>query len=74
MLKELFGLYLQGLALATLLVLITAGYWFARRVAQQVDQTAYKRQKALYETILICLMTIPVLAFAVMAVLLMIKA
>lgn len=74
MLKELFGLYLQGLLLSSLLVALCVGYWFARRVAQKLDQTAQKRQKTLYEAILMCLVTIPILAFAIMAVLLMLRA
>lgn len=74
MLKELFGLYLQGLLVASLGVSLSVGYWLVDSIEKKRDDTAQKRQHRLYDAILICLVTIPILSFAVMAILLMARA
>lgn len=74
MLLELMGLYLQGLLLATVTALVAMVFWLGYRAYKKLDKTIAQRQQLLYEAFLMSLMTIPVLAFAFMAILLMMKA
>lgn len=74
MLAEIFGLYLQGLLLSAVTVVLLAGAWLAYRAHKKLDETAQARQQTLYEALLMCLISFPILAFAFMAILLMLKA
>lgn len=73
-LKEIFGLYLQGLILSLVTVLGLTLAWLAYRKQRQLDLTPEERQQVIYEGIIMCLMTTPIVAFAFMAILLMLKA
>lgn len=74
MLIEVFSLYLQGLAAAMVMVCLLLVLWMLFRVLKRKDKTAVERQAALYDAFLIAIITIPILSFAFMAVILMIKA
>ena len=72
MLVQLFALYLESLVLTILLVLVVLGIWIGLRAG--VDKTAKERQAHLYDMIMIGVLTIPVLSFATMSILLVLKA
>ncbi|MBJ8325144.1 DUF4059 family protein [Streptococcus pacificus] len=74
MLIEVFSLYLQGLVAAIIIVCLLLGVWMLIRVLKRKDKTAIERQAALYDAFLIAIITIPILSFAFMAVILMLKA
>ncbi|MBJ8349222.1 MULTISPECIES: DUF4059 family protein [Streptococcus] len=74
MLIEVFSLYLQGLVAAVVVVCLLLAIWMLFRVLKRKDKTAVERQAALYDAFLIAIITIPILSFAFMAVILMLKA
>ena len=74
MLLQLFSLYFESLILTTILVLIFLGIWIGLRAMSGIDKTAKARQAHLYDMIMIGVLTIPVLSFATMSILLVLKA
>ena len=74
MLVQLFALYLESLVLTILLVLVVLGIWIGFRALLGVDKTAKERQAHLYDMIMIGVLIIPVLSFATMSILLVLKA
>lgn len=73
MLMQILSFYLQGLLYATVLVLALNGFWLFSRAVRKLDKTIKERQAMLYETLLISVMVIPILAFAMMGLLLVIR-
>ncbi|MEW4355222.1 DUF4059 family protein [Streptococcus pneumoniae] len=74
MFSQILSLYLQSLLLTTILVGTLLGIWIGIRAIRNKDKTAKARQAHLYDMLLIGVMTIPVLSFAMMGILLVLKA
>ena len=74
MLQRIFSLYLQSLFLTTAFIGGLSGVWILLRIASRKDKTAKARQAHLFDVLLIDIMTIPILSFAVMGILLVLKA
>ncbi|TWS94381.1 MULTISPECIES: DUF4059 family protein [unclassified Streptococcus] len=74
MLINIFNFYLQGLLWAIVFTLVVAIIWLLYRVNRKLDPTVKERQAALYDTMMMVLISIPILSFAFMALILMIKA
>lgn len=74
MVVEIFSLYVQGLLLAILTVIIAGGFWLAWRASKKLDKTVKERQASLYGAMMMAVMTAPILSFAYMAILLMLKS
>lgn len=74
MFVEILGLYLQGLLFASIFVIICGGAWIGFRAYKKKDKTAKERQAVLYEAIMMAIITAPVLSFAFMGLILMLKA
>ncbi|CAM4056035.1 amino acid ABC transporter [Streptococcus penaeicida] len=74
MVLELFSLYLQGLLIAFILVLAICLLWIFLRARSKKDKTAIEKQAFLYDILMIAILLVPVLSFAVMAVLLVLKS
>lgn len=74
MFLEIAKVYLQGLGLASITVILVGIIWVFWRAKKNIDKTARERQSVLYDVLLIALMTAPILAFAFVAIILMIKA
>ena len=74
MLLHLFSLYFESLILTTILVLIFLGIWIGLRAMSGVDKTAKARQAHLYDMIMIGVLVVPVLSFATMSILIVLKA
>ncbi|WP_283572299.1 DUF4059 family protein [Streptococcus agalactiae] len=74
MFLEIAKVYLQGLGLASITVILVSIIWVFWRAKKNIDKTARERQSVLYDVLLIALMTAPILAFAFVAIILMIKA
>lgn len=74
MFLEIVKVYLQGLGLASITVILVGIFWVFWRAKKNIDKTARERQSVLYDVLLIALMTAPILAFAFVAIILMIKA
>lgn len=74
MLKQIFSLYIESLLLTTALIGGLSGILILARMASRKDKTAKARQSHLFDVLLIDIMTIPILSFAVMGILLVLKA
>ena len=74
MLLRVFILYLESLLITALLVGSFLGLWIGLRAVRRVDKTVRDRQAHLYDMLLIAVMTIPILSFAMMGILLVLKA
>jgi hypothetical protein len=74
MLLQIFTLYIESLLLTMLVILIVLGLWIGLRALSGVDKTAKERQAHLFDMMMIGVLTTPVLSFATMSLLLVIKA
>ncbi|PZO96352.1 DUF4059 family protein [Streptococcus halichoeri] len=74
MLQQIFSLYIQGLLIATFLVVAICALWTFVRVRTKKDKTAQERQAFLLDMVLITILVIPILSFAIMSILLVGKA
>ncbi|AUC25438.1 DUF4059 family protein [Streptococcus uberis] len=74
MLVELFSLYLQGLFLSICLVLGICLIWILLRARSKKDKTAIEKQAFLYDMLMIAILLIPIVSFAVMSILLVLKS
>lgn len=74
MLFRVFILYLESLLITALLVGSFLGLWIGLRAVRRVDKTVRDRQAHLYDMLLIAVMTIPILSFAMIGILLVLKA
>lgn len=74
MLVELFSLYLQGLFLSICLVLGICLIWILLRARSKKDETAIEKQAFLYDMLMIAILLIPIVSFAVMSILLVLKS
>ncbi len=74
MLQNILSFYLQGLLLASLLVISASLVWFVLRMTKGVDKTLQERQDFLFDLLMIDVMTIPIVAFGIVGILLMLKA
>ena len=74
MLNQLLSLYIESLIITSIGVLVASAVWIVLRVARKTDKTAKERQLHLYDILLIDIMTIPVLTFAVIGVLFILRA
>ena len=66
MLLNIFKFYLLGL--------VIAAFWLGWRALRRADKTVKERQGALYDAIMMSMVSIPVLAFAFMAILIVLNA
>lgn len=74
MLQSIFTLYIQGLLSASLLMLCVSLFLFLSKVRKMGDASMQERQEFLFDLLTINVMTIPILAFGMIAILLMVKA
>lgn len=74
MLVELFSLYLQGLFISICLVLGICLIWILLRARSKKDKTAIEKQAFLYDMLMIAILLIPIVSFAVMSILLVLKS
>ncbi|MGT2753517.1 DUF4059 family protein [Streptococcus ovis] len=74
MLQTILSLYLQGLVIATLLVIFLSACWFMMRVVKGLDKTVRERREALYDVLMMNVMTIPIVSFGIVGILLILKA
>ncbi|HBJ54117.1 MAG TPA: DUF4059 domain-containing protein [Streptococcus sp.] len=74
MLSQVFLFYLESLLITALLVGSFLGLWIGLRAVRRVDKTIKERQAHLYDMLLIAVMTIPILSFAMMGILLILRA
>ena len=69
MLLNTFKFYLLGLVIAFFVCLVIGAIWLGWRALRRADKTVKERQGALYDAIMMSMVSIPVLAFAFMAIL-----
>ncbi|HEM3598800.1 TPA: DUF4059 family protein [Streptococcus suis] len=73
MLQNILSFYLQGLLIATIFVIVISFIWFLIRASKSVDKTLQERYDFLFDLLMINVMTIPIVAFGVVSIILMIK-
>lgn len=74
MLVEIFSLYLKGLILSSLTMVSVCLLWTLWRVKTKKDKSLAERQAFLYEMLMIAILTIPILSFAFMSILVVLKS
>lgn len=74
MLLNIFQFYLLGLVIAFFVCLILSAIWIGWRALRRVDKTVKERQAVLYDAIMMSMVSIPILAFAFMAIVIMVRA
>lgn len=74
MLVEIFSLYLKGLILSSLTMVSVCLLWTLWRAKTKKDKSLAERQTFLYEMLMIAILTIPILSFAFMSILVVLKS
>ncbi|HEP1710601.1 TPA: DUF4059 family protein [Streptococcus pyogenes] len=74
MLVEIFNLYVKGLILSSLTMILICLIWTLWRAKTKRDKTLIERQAFLYEMLMVAILTIPILSFAFMSILVVIKS
>lgn len=74
MLVEIFSLYIKGLILSSLTMMLICLIWTLWRAKTKRDKTLIERQAFLYEMLMVAILTIPILSFAFMSILVVIKS
>ncbi|HEQ9821669.1 TPA: DUF4059 family protein [Streptococcus pyogenes] len=74
MLVEIFSLYVKGLILSSLTMMLICLIWTLWRAKTKRDKTLIERQVFLYEMLMVAILTIPILSFAFMSILVVIKS
>ncbi|HEL1618431.1 TPA: DUF4059 family protein [Streptococcus suis] len=74
MLQNILSFYLQGLVIAAIVVVLFNICWFLVHLSKKTDISFQERQDFLFDLLLISVMTTPIIAFGVAAILLMLKA
>lgn len=74
MLVEIFSLYVKGLILSSLTMILICLIWTLWRAKTKRDKTWIERQAFLYEMLMVAILTIPILSFAFMSILVVIKS
>lgn len=74
MLVEIFSLYLKGLILSSLTMVSVCLLWTLWRAKTKKDKSLVERQAFLYEMLMIAILTIPILSFAFMSILVVLKS
>ncbi|MGZ7139701.1 DUF4059 family protein [Streptococcus pyogenes] len=74
MLVEIFSLYVKGLILSSLTMILICLIWTLWQAKTKRDKTLIERQAFLYEMLMVAILTIPILSFAFMSILVVIKS
>lgn len=74
MLQTILSLYLQSLMFSAAAVMLVSLFWFGLRAKKGVDKTLHERREFLYDLLIINVMTIPIIAFGIIGILLILKA
>ncbi len=74
MLVEIFSLYVKGLILSSFTMMLICLIWTLWRAKTKRDKTLIERQAFLYEMLMVAILTIPILSFAFMSILVVIKS
>ncbi|HER8208173.1 TPA: DUF4059 family protein [Streptococcus pyogenes] len=74
MLVEIFSLYVKGLILSSLTMILICLIWTLWRAKTKRDKRLIERQAFLYEMLMVAILTIPILSFAFMSILVVIKS
>ncbi|HER1153286.1 TPA: DUF4059 family protein [Streptococcus pyogenes] len=74
MLVEIFSLYVKGIILSSLTMMLICLIWTLWRAKTKRDKTLIERQAFLYEMLMVAILTIPILSFAFMSLLVVIKS
>ncbi|HEP1521152.1 TPA: DUF4059 family protein [Streptococcus pyogenes] len=74
MLVEIFSLYVKGLILSSLTMILICLIWTLWRAKTKRDKTLIERQAFLYEMLMVAILIIPILSFAFMSILVVIKS
>ncbi|CQR25789.1 membrane protein [Streptococcus varani] len=74
MLQTILSLYLQSLLFSAIAIVMTSLIWFVFRASKGLDRTLDERKDFLYDLLIINVMTIPIFAFGIIGILLMVKA
>ncbi|MDV5977398.1 UNVERIFIED_CONTAM: DUF4059 family protein [Streptococcus canis] len=74
MLVEIFSLYLKGLILSSVTMVSICLLWTLWRAKTKKDKTLVERQAFLYEMLMVAILTIPILSFAFMSILVVLKS
>lgn len=74
MLTDIFKFYIQGLVAAIIFTIVALIVWLTYRALKEKDKTVRERQNALYDGIMMVMVSIPILSFAFLAIIIIIKA
>lgn len=74
MLVKIFSLYLQGLIAATVVASVYLCAWVFYRTFRKKDKTKAEKRATLFDALILAFISVPILSFAFMAILIMMKA
>ncbi|MDO5078241.1 DUF4059 family protein [Streptococcus minor] len=74
MLQTILSLYLESLLFSAIIVVIASLAWFVVRASKGRDKTQHEKREFLYDLLIINVMTIPIFAFGIIGLILILRA
>ena len=74
LLQDILSLYLQGLFLSALLMAVYCGSWFLIHIARHDEEPVQQRRSLLFDLIIIYVLTVPIIAFGMVGIQLILRA
>ena len=72
--QAILAIYLKSLFISAVLVLILSGLYMLGTISRNYDKPLCVRQNKIFVILLIDILTIPILSFAVLAILIILKS
>lgn len=73
MMALILELYIKGLLISFLIVAVLAGIYLFAYLVRQTDRSRAERRNRVIDTILIAVLTVPILSFAVLGLLVILR-
>ena len=74
MLQTILSLYLESLLFSAIAMVLFSLVWFVMRASKGVDQSQNEKREFLYDLLIINVMTIPIFAFGIIGLILIVRA
>lgn len=72
--QAILAIYLKSLLISAVVVLILSGLYMLGTISRNYDKPLSDRQNKIFDVLLIDIFTIPILSFAVLAILIILKS
>jgi hypothetical protein len=72
--QDLLSIYLKSLVISAVLIVVISGIYMLGVISRNYDKPKSIRQNRIFDVLLIDILTIPIFSFAILAILIILKA